>query len=88
MPGSGTPRELRNRLGMLFVRALLLLWQENGQNRSCTSRFSMSAAISTVRIAIAATPPALQKSSYLRHGLLYLPAEAANQSHDASERQN
>ena len=47
--GSGTPRELRNRLGMLFVRALLLLWQEDDQNRSCTSRCSMSAAISTVR---------------------------------------
>jgi len=47
--GAGTPRELRNRFGMLIVRVLLLLWHGNGQNHSCTSRLSASAARSSVR---------------------------------------
>ena len=42
--GAGTPRELRNRFGMLVVRILLLLWQGNGQKQSCGSHAAPSVA--------------------------------------------
>src|SRR5580693_936767 len=44
MLGAGTPRELRNRFGMLIVRIFLLLWHGNGQNHSCRSRVAASVA--------------------------------------------
>jgi hypothetical protein len=44
MLGADTPRELRNRFGMLIVRIFLLLWHGNGQNHSCRSRVTASVA--------------------------------------------
>jgi transposase len=40
--GAGTPREWRNRGGMLFLFAYLLLMRQEGVNRPHRSRFSMS----------------------------------------------
>jgi hypothetical protein len=42
--GARTPRELRNRFGMLVARILLLLWHGNGQNHSCRTRAAASVA--------------------------------------------
>jgi transposase len=47
--GAGTPRELRNRCGMLIERVFLLLWYGNIQNYSCTSRVFAPAARYTVK---------------------------------------
>ena len=44
MLGAGTPREWKNRFGMLIVRIFLLLWHGNGQNHSCRSRVAASVA--------------------------------------------
>src|SRR5271155_178339 len=44
MLGAGTPRELRNRFGMLIVRIFLLLWHGNSQIHSCRSRVAASVA--------------------------------------------
>jgi hypothetical protein len=42
--GAGTPREWRNRVGMLLLLAYFLLSRRKGWNRPCRSRISMSRA--------------------------------------------
>jgi transposase len=42
--GAGTPREWRNRFGMLIVPILVLLWPGHGKNHSCRSRVAASVA--------------------------------------------
>jgi transposase len=42
--GAGTPRELRNRIGRLVVRVLLLFWHGNGQQPYRSGRISESVA--------------------------------------------
>src|ERR1035438_6023126 len=44
MLGAGTPRELRNRLGMRILQVFLLLSRRNDHNRLCRSRTSASVA--------------------------------------------
>jgi transposase len=61
--GAGTPRELRNRFGMLVVRILLLLWQGNGQNHSCGNRVAASVAKYVVPSCTSVRRPSCRKSA-------------------------
>ncbi len=64
--GAGTPRELRNRIGRLVMRVLLLLWRGNSQPRLRSRRIDRQVRC---KIAHPAAPPALREISHMYYGL-------------------
>jgi transposase len=72
--GAGTPREWRNRGGVLLLLVYLLLPRREDRNRQCRSRLSMSCAKYLASLTNPGTPLVVPKLSYLRHGLLGLRA--------------